>query len=109
MKRWDGYSSIDDLNPVQVSPFIILPLVAAILWLGHAGLTIWRSPACRYTRWILFTALPVLAVAMLLWGGMVGFMFAIIAALTWLGMILLEVFLTVGVMLWRDARAEKAF
>lgn len=91
-----------------MSPFIILPLVAGILWLGHAGLTIARSPACRYTRWILFAALPVLAVAMYLSGGMVGFVFAFIAALTWLGMILLEVFLTVGLMVVRDARAKRA-
>jgi putative Ca2+/H+ antiporter (TMEM165/GDT1 family) len=87
---------------------MVLPLVAGILWLGHAGLTIVHGAASRYTRWILFAGLPVLAVAMLLSGGMVGFVFALIAALTWLGMILLEVFLAIGLMVLRDARAEKA-
>jgi putative Ca2+/H+ antiporter (TMEM165/GDT1 family) len=91
-----------------MNPFMVLPLVAGILWLGHAGLNIMHGPASRYTRWILFAGLPVLAVAMLLSGGMVGFVFALVAALTWLGMILLEVFLTIGLMVLRDARAEKA-
>ncbi|MFJ5694582.1 hypothetical protein ACIP9X_12110 [Arthrobacter sp. NPDC093125] len=91
-----------------MSPFIVLPVPVGILWLGHAGLTIVHGPASWYTRWILFAGLPVLAIAMLLSGGMVGFVFALIAALTWLGIILLEVFLTIGLMVWRDARAEKA-
>jgi putative Ca2+/H+ antiporter (TMEM165/GDT1 family) len=91
-----------------MSLFMVLPLVAGILWLGHAGLSIARSPASRYSRWILFAALPVLAVVMYLSGGVVGFVFALIAALTWLGMILLEVFLVLGIMVWKDARATPA-
>lgn len=91
-----------------MSPFALLPFIAGILWLGHAGLTIANIPACRYTRWILFGGLPALAVTMLFSGGMAGFVFALIAVLTWLGMILLEVFLTVWLMLARDARAKKA-
>jgi hypothetical protein len=91
-----------------MSPFIVLPLVAGVLWLGHAGLTVAHGPASRYTRWILFAGLPALAVAMLLSGGMAGFVFAIIAALTWLGMILLEVSLTIGLMLARDVGAKRA-
>ncbi len=91
-----------------MSLFMVLPLVASILWLGHAGLSIARSPASRYSRWILFASLPVLAVVMYLSGGVVGFVFALIAALTWLGMILLEVFLVLGIMVWKDARAAPA-
>ncbi|MGX1162381.1 hypothetical protein RKD54_003290 [Pseudarthrobacter sp. SLBN-100] len=71
-------------------------------------MTIARSPADRHTRWILFGGMPALAVAALLSGGLVGFKFALIAALPWLGMILLEVFLTVGLMVLRDAQAESA-
>jgi putative Ca2+/H+ antiporter (TMEM165/GDT1 family) len=91
-----------------MNPLTVLPLVAGILWLGHAGLTIARGPASRYSRWILFAGLPALAVAMLLSGGMIGFVFALIAALTWLGMILLEVFLTIGLMVARDVRAKRS-
>lgn len=65
-----------------MSPFLVLPLVADIVWLGHAGLTTARIPACRSIRWILFGGLPALAVAMLLSGGVVGFMFALITVLT---------------------------
>ncbi|KRE81365.1 hypothetical protein [Arthrobacter sp. Soil764] len=91
-----------------MSPFTVLPLVAGSLWLVHACLTIAGSPVPRYTRWFLFGGLPALAAAMILSGGMVGFMFALITALTWLGMILLEVFLTVGMMVARDAPAKRA-
>jgi hypothetical protein len=91
-----------------VSPFIVLPLVAGILWLGHAGLTIAGSRAHRHTRWFLLGGLPVLTAAMLLNGGMVGFLLALITTLTWLGMILAEVLLAVALMFARDARLKQA-
>jgi hypothetical protein len=91
-----------------MSVFLLIPAISLVLWLGHAGLAIAGSPATRYTRWVLFGGLPVVAVAMLLSGGMAGFLFALVAALTWLGMILLEVFLTVGLMVASGARAKKA-
>lgn len=49
-----------------------------------------------------------MAAVMLLSAGIFGFVFAIIAILTWLGMMLLEVVLTIGSMVARDARAKKA-
>jgi hypothetical protein len=91
-----------------VSVFLLIPAITLVLWLGHAGLAITGSPAARYTRWVLFGGLPVIAVGMLLSAGIFGFMFAIFAVLTWLGMMLLEVILTMGSMVMRDARAKKA-
>ncbi|WP_455834088.1 hypothetical protein [Pseudarthrobacter siccitolerans] len=91
-----------------MSPFAVLPVVAGVLWLGHAGLSIANGAASRYTRWIVFAGLPILAVVMLLSGGMAGFLFALITALTWLGMILLEVSLTIGLMVARGVRARRA-
>lgn len=88
--------------------FLLIPAITLVLWLGHAGLAIGGSPAARYTRWVLFGGLPVVATVMLLSGGMAGFILALITALTWLGTILLEVFFTVGSMVVRDARAKKA-
>jgi putative Ca2+/H+ antiporter (TMEM165/GDT1 family) len=88
--------------------FLLIPAITLVLWLGHAGLAIAGSPATRYTRWVLFGGLPVVAAVMLLSGGMAGFILALITALTWLGTILLEVFLSVGSMVARDARAKKA-
>ncbi|MGY4541248.1 putative Ca2+/H+ antiporter (TMEM165/GDT1 family) [Arthrobacter sp. UYNi723] len=91
-----------------MSVFLLIPVVTLVLWLGHAGLAIAGSPAARYTRWVLFGGLPVVAAVMLLSGGMAGFILALITALTWLGTILLEVFLTVGLLVARDARVKKA-
>ena len=88
--------------------FLLIPAITLGLWLGHAGLAVAGSPAARYTRWVLFGGLPVVAAAMLLSAGIVGFVFALIAVLTWLGMMLLEVVLTMGSMVARDARAKKA-
>ncbi len=88
--------------------FLLIPAITLVLWLGHAGLVIAGSPAARYTRWVLFGCLPVLAAGMLLSSGVFGFVFAIIAILTWLGMMLLEVILTMGSIVVRDARANKA-
>ncbi|MCQ6272840.1 hypothetical protein M8J71_20490 [Pseudarthrobacter sp. R1] len=90
-----------------MSVFLLIPAVTLVLWLGHAGLAIAGSPATRYTRWILFGGLPVMAAVMLFSAGIFGFMFAIIAILTWLGMILLEVIFTMVSMVVRDARAKK--
>jgi hypothetical protein len=91
-----------------MSVFLLIPATALVLWLGHAGLAIAGSPASRYTRWVLFGGLPVVAAVMLLSAGIFGFVFAIIAVLTWLGMMLLEVILTMGSMVARDVRAKKA-
>lgn len=91
-----------------MSPFILLPVAAGVLWMVHAGLVIADVPACRYTRWIIFGALPGAVVVMLLSGGMLGFLLALIIVLSWLGMILLEVFLTVGLLVLRDSRAKQA-
>ena len=91
-----------------MSIFLLMPAITLVLWLGHAGLAIAGSPATRYTRWVLFGGLPVLAAGMLLSAGIFGFMFAIIAILTWLGMMLLEVILTMASLVVRDARAKKA-
>lgn len=90
-----------------MSPFIVVPVVVGVLWLVHAFLGIAGSRAYRYTRWILFAGLPVLAVTMVLSGGMVGFLFALITVLTLLGIAILEVFLVMGVTVWRDAKARK--
>ncbi|MDQ1058439.1 hypothetical protein QFZ23_002340 [Arthrobacter globiformis] len=91
-----------------MSVFLLIPAITLVLWLGHAGLAIAGSPATCYTRWFLFGGLPVVAAVMLLSAGIFGFVFAIIAVLTWLGMMLLEVVLTMGSMVARDARAKKA-
>jgi hypothetical protein len=90
-----------------VSPFIVLPVVAGVFWLIHAAVTVTGSSAHRYTRWILFGGLPALAVVNLLSGGIVGFMFALVTVLTWLGMILLEVTLNVVLLLARG-QAKRA-
>ncbi|WP_458107993.1 hypothetical protein M1D51_21535 [Arthrobacter sp. R3-55] len=91
-----------------MSIFLLIPAITLVLWLGHAGLAIAGSPAARYTRWVLFGGLPVLAAGMLLSAGIFGFMFAIISILTWLGMMLLEVIFTIASLAVRDARAKKA-
>jgi hypothetical protein len=65
------------------SVFQLIPAVTLVLWLGHAGLAIAGSPATRYTRWVLFGGLPVVAAAMLFSAGTFGLIFAIIAILTW--------------------------
>lgn len=91
-----------------VTIFLLIPAITLVLWLGHASLAIARSPAARYTRWVLFGGLPVLSAGMLLSSGIFGFVFALISILTWLGMMLLEVILTMGSLVVRDARAKKA-
>ncbi|MDQ0690840.1 hypothetical protein [Arthrobacter sp. W4I7] len=91
-----------------MSVFLLTPAIALVLWLSHAGLAIAGSPATRYTRWVLFGGLPVVAAVMLLSGSMAGFILALITALTWLGMVLLEVILTMGSMVARDVRAKRA-
>ncbi|MDQ0672991.1 hypothetical protein QFZ36_000552 [Pseudarthrobacter siccitolerans] len=91
-----------------MSVFLFTPAIALVLWLIHAGLAIAGSPATRYTRWVLFGGLPVVAAVMLLSGSMAGFILALITALTWLGMVLLEVILTMGSMVARDVRAKRA-
>ncbi|WP_026547207.1 hypothetical protein [Paenarthrobacter nicotinovorans] len=91
-----------------MSIFLLIPAITLVLWLGHAGLAIAGSPATRYTRWVLFGGLPVLAAGMLLSAGIFGFMFAIIAILTWLGMMLLEVIFTIASLVMSAARAKKA-
>jgi putative Ca2+/H+ antiporter (TMEM165/GDT1 family) len=90
-----------------VSPFIIVPVVVGVLWLVHASLGVAGKRAHSCTRWILFAGLPILAVAMVLSGGMVGMMFALITVLTWLGVAFLEVFLVMGVTVLRDAKVRK--
>jgi hypothetical protein len=55
----------------------------------------------------LFAGLPVLAVTMVLSGGMVGFMFALLAVRTWPGVAFLEVFLVMGATVGRHAKARK--
>lgn len=90
-----------------MSPFIVVPVVVGVLWLVHASLGVTGSSAYRYTRWLLFAGLPVVAVTMAVSGGMVGFVFALITVLTWLGVAFLEVFLVMGSTVWRDARARK--
>lgn len=92
-----------------MSVFLLIPAITLILWLGHAGLAIADSPATRYTRWVLLGGLPVVGAVMLVSGGMFGFVFAIIAILTWLGIMLLEVVLTMGSLVAKDARAKRAF
>jgi putative Ca2+/H+ antiporter (TMEM165/GDT1 family) len=86
-----------------MSSFVIVPVVVGVLWLAHAFLGMTGSRAYRWTRWLLFAGLPVLAAVMVLSGGMVGFVFALITVLTWLGIAFLEVFLVMGSMVWRDA------
>jgi putative Ca2+/H+ antiporter (TMEM165/GDT1 family) len=90
-----------------MSPFVVVPVIAGVLWLAHAFLGIVGSRAYQWTRWLLFAGLPVLAAVMVLSGGMVGFVFALITVLTWLGIAFLEVFLVMGSMVWRDAMARK--
>jgi putative Ca2+/H+ antiporter (TMEM165/GDT1 family) len=86
---------------------MVVPGVVGVLWLVRAFLGIAGSRAYRCTRWILFAGLPVLAVTMILSGGMVGLVFAMIAVLTLLGIAFLEVFLVMGVTVWRDAKVRR--
>ncbi|MFC8523413.1 hypothetical protein [Pseudarthrobacter sp. NPDC057230] len=51
-----------------MSPFIILPLVAGILWLVHAALGATGHRAYRYSRWILFGGLAATALVFFLGG-----------------------------------------
>lgn len=92
----------------QVSPFDIVPAVVGVLWLVHAFLAVTGSRGYGWTRWALLAGLPLLAVAMAVTGGLVGFMFALVIVLTWLGVGFLEVFLVMGSTVYRDARARKA-
>ncbi len=40
-----------------MSPFVVLPVVAGVLWLVHAGLGVVGHRAYRFTRWVLFGGL----------------------------------------------------
>lgn len=51
-----------------MSPFIVLPAVAGVLWLVHASLGVAGLRAYRFTRWILFCGLLVSAGVFLLRG-----------------------------------------
>ncbi|PNI09764.1 hypothetical protein CXX84_05925 [Arthrobacter sp. AFG7.2] len=51
-----------------MSPFIVLPVVAGVLWLVHAGLGVGGHRAYRYTRWVLFGGLAVTALVFFLLG-----------------------------------------
>lgn len=51
---------------------MVVPVVVGVLWLVHAFLGIAGGRAYRCTRWILFAGLPVLAVTMVISGGMLG-------------------------------------
>ncbi len=51
-----------------MTPFIVLPLVAGILWLVHAALGAVGNRAHRYSRWILFGGLAGTALAFFLLG-----------------------------------------
>lgn len=95
------------LGPVM-DVFLLVPAISLVLWLGHAGLAIAGSPAARYTRWVLFGGLPVVAAVSLFSAGIFGFVLGIVAVLTWLGMMLLEVVMTMASVAVRDARAKKA-
>lgn len=51
-----------------MSPFIVLPVIAGVLWLGHASLGAAGHRAYRYSRWILFGGLAVTALVFFLLG-----------------------------------------
>lgn len=44
-----------------MSPFLVVPVVALVLWLVHASLGAAGHRAYRYTRWILFAGLAAAA------------------------------------------------
>jgi cytochrome bd-type quinol oxidase subunit 2 len=91
-----------------VSPFIALPVIAGGLWLVHATLGATGHRAYRYSRWILFGGLVVIALAFFLsavhssssvppeWkedslGGVFEFVLALETLLVLLALALLEV------------------
>lgn len=105
-----------------MSPFLVMPAIAVVLWLGHASLhAMGKRSAYRYTRWALFGGLAVTGVVFGLlafqasnsvpqeWrddasGGLVEFILAFETMLVVLALALLEVIHVAVAQTIEDAR-----